>query len=118
MVVPRLDVLLIVALAAWFSPAFAQDTAGAQPPDPATEPAPRPPPSDAISYRLVVEGPNPPANAIREGLDLARWQTDPVMSLDLLERLAREAVPHAQEIAAIQVFYAAKVDITIDREAK
>jgi len=32
----------------------------------------RPPPDDAIRYRLVVDGPNPPADALRTGLDLAR----------------------------------------------
>jgi translocation and assembly module TamA len=72
---------------------------------------------DAIRYRLVVEGPNPPADALRSGLDLARWEVDEEMTLDLLERLAKEAVPQAREIAAIEGFYDAKVDVAIDRKA-
>jgi translocation and assembly module TamA len=74
-----------------------------------------PPSADTIRYRLVVDGPNPPANAIREGLDLARWQADEDMTLDLLELLVRDGVAQAREIAAIEGFYEAKVDVAIDR---
>ena len=76
------------------------------------------PPSDAIRYRLIVDGPNPTAKALREGLDLARWETDEEMTLDLLERLVKDAVPQAKEIAAIEGFYDARVDVTIERDAR
>jgi translocation and assembly module TamA len=99
---------LLLPLLACAAAAAAQDAA---------EPAQRTPASDAIRYRLVVEGPNPPANAIREGLDLARWQSDEEMTAELLELLAREGAAQAREIAAVEGFYDAKVDITIDRKA-
>ena len=72
-------------------------------------------PPEAIRYQLVVEGPNPPANAIRDGLDLARWQSDEEMTLDLLELLVRDGAAQAREIAAIEGFYEAKIDVAIDR---
>jgi translocation and assembly module TamA len=99
---------LLLSLLACAAAAGAQDAA---------EPPPSTPASDAIRYRLVVEGPNPPANAIRAGLDLARWQADEEMTLELLELLAREGATQAREIAAIEGFYDAKVEVTIDRNA-
>ena len=86
--------------------AYAQD---------ADDAAPRPRPPDAIRYKLVVEGPNPPANAIRTGLDLAQWQSDEEMTDDILELLAREGSAQAREIAAIEGFYDADVNVSIDR---
>lgn len=105
----RFTIPLILSLVACAATAEAQDTA--------TLPPPRPPASDAIRYRLVVEGPNPPVNAIRAGLDLARWQTDEEMTAELLELLAREGSAQAREIAAIEGFYDAKIGIEIDRKA-
>jgi translocation and assembly module TamA len=99
---------LLLPLLACAAAAAAQD---------ANEPATRGPASDAIRYRLVVEGPNPPANAIRAGLDLARWQTDEEMTPELLELLAREGSLQAREIAAVEGFYDAKIEVTIDRKA-
>lgn len=68
-----------------------------------------------IRFRLVIEAPNPPRDALSEGLDLVRWQTDEEMTLDLIERLAREAVAQAEEIAAVQGFFDAKAAVAIDR---
>ena len=104
--VPR-SRFLALALVAFASAAAAQDERA---------PPAAPPPSDAIRYRLVVEGPNPPANALKQGLDLARWEADEEMTLDLLERLVKDAVPQAKEIAAIEGFYDAKVDVAIERD--
>jgi translocation and assembly module TamA len=96
--------LLVVVLALLVPPATAQEPARASPPD-------------AVRYRLVVEAPDPPASSIREGLDLARWQGDEEMTLELLERLVREAAPQARELAAIAGFYSAEVSTSIDRTA-
>jgi translocation and assembly module TamA len=98
---------LLLPLLACAAAAAAQDS----------EPPARTPASDVIRYRLVIEGPNPPANAIRAGLDLARWQTDEEMTPELLELLAREGSAQAREIAAIEGFYDAMVEVTIDRKS-
>jgi translocation and assembly module TamA len=111
--VPTLVRSLFVALL------IAAAAAAAQPAPPVPDAdvaAPVPPPPDAIRYRLVIEAPDPPREALQDALDLARWQTDEGMTLDLLERLARDAVPQAREIAAVQGFFDAQASIAIDRK--
>jgi translocation and assembly module TamA len=97
--------LLLLALCAPL--AAAQDVARAAPGE---STAPR-----YVAYTLEVDGPDPPAASLRAGLDLARWQSDEEMTLDLLERLASDALPQARDIAAIEGFYDASIDIAIDR---
>jgi translocation and assembly module TamA len=104
--VPLLAFFLLAGLLLVAAPVLAQEAADR---DDGGEPA--------IRYKLVVEAPNPPLDALREGLDLARWQTDEGMTLDLLERLARESVAQAREIAAVQGFYDAQASVAIDRNA-
>ena len=104
----RFAPLLLVPLLACAAAAFAQDAAEPR--------APRAPP-DAIRYRLVVEGPNPPANAIRDGLDLARWQTDEEMTRTCSSCWPAKVAAQAREIAAVEGFYDAKVEVSIDRKA-
>jgi translocation and assembly module TamA len=102
--VPSLSAFLLVALVLFAPAARAQDL---------------PRPSGAapyVAYTLIVDGPDPPAAALRAGLDLARWQADEEMTLDHLERLVRDAVPRAREIASIEGFYDAHVDIAVDRD--
>ena len=103
----HLALLLVASLLVGAPLAHAQD---------AEDTAPRPVPRDAIRYRLVVEGPNPPADAIRAGLDLAQWQSDEEMTDDILDLLAREGASQAREIAAIEGFYDADVTVNIDRK--
>lgn len=105
----HLALLLVASLLVGAPLAHAQD---------AEDTAPRPVPRDAIRYRLVVEGPNPPADAIRAGLDLAQWQSDEEMTDDILDLLAREGASQAREIAAIEGFYEADVKIDIDRSVR
>lgn len=116
--VRRLLVLFAFLLGLAPVPSAAQQPDTSEP-APTAEPSPlkSPPPPDAVRYRLVVDAPEPPLSALRDGLDLARWQGDEEMTLDLLELLVREARPQAQEIAAIQGFYRAEVTTQIDRSA-
>ena len=104
---PSLPVLILLLVVLCAPRAAAQDPAR-----PAADAAVVP---GYVAYELVVEGPDPPAAALRAGLDLARWQADEEMTLDLLERLARDARPQARDIAAIEGFYDAAIDIAIDR---
>ena len=104
---PSLTHLLLLFLAC-APPAAAQDPGRAA--DAPSTAAPR-----YVAYELVVDGPEPPSAALREGLDLARWQADDEMTLDLLERLARDALPQARDIAAIEGFYDAAIEIEVDR---
>ncbi|MDH5287314.1 MAG: BamA/TamA family outer membrane protein [Betaproteobacteria bacterium] len=74
--------------------------------------------AQGVRFKLVVDAPDPPRAALAESLDLARWQADEEMTLDLLERLARESVAQAVRIAAVHGFYDAKARVAIDRNAQ
>ena len=104
---PSLPVLIPFVLALCATPAVAQDAARPSPPTPAV--------ANYVAYTLVVDGPDPPAAALRQGLDLVRWQADEEMTPDLLERLVRDAPPQARTIAAIEGFYDAVIDVSLDR---
>ncbi len=67
---------------------------------------------------MDIVAPAPIADAIRSAVDLVRWQTFEDMTEDLLDRLARDAVPQAREAAATQGFFSATVDVGIDRNVK
>jgi translocation and assembly module TamA len=106
--VPSFPLLIPFLLALCTAPAAAQDAA--------RTPAPAAAVSNYVAYTLVVDGPDPPAAALRQGLDLVRWQADEEMTPDLLERLVRDAPPQARSIAAIEGFYDAAIDISLDRD--
>ncbi len=104
---PSFPLLIPVLLALCATPVAAQDAARPSTPTPAV--------ANYVAYTLVVDGPDPPAAALRQGLDLVRWQADEEMTPDLLERLVRDAPPQARSIAAIEGFYDAAIDVSIDR---
>lgn len=104
---PRFSVPILLVAILCAPRAAAQDT-----PRPADEAAPAP---RYVAYEIVVDGPDPPAKALRSGLDLVRWQADEEMTLELLERIARDALPQARDIAAIEGFYSAVIDVSVDR---
>ncbi len=86
--------------------------------------APEPPaavvahPDDPIRYRVKVVAPSGIASTVSAAVDLVRWQEFADMTEDLLDRLAREALPQAREAAATQGYFSAKVDLAIDRSTK
>jgi translocation and assembly module TamA len=99
-------------------------TAGASLPADAQSAAPVPPAAaeatphadDPIRYRVNVVAPSALEATVSASVDLVRWQDFTDMTEDLLDRLAREAVPQAREAAATQGFFSANVDIAIDRK--
>jgi translocation and assembly module TamA len=70
---------------------------------------------DAIRYRVKIVAPDPIAGTIAAAVDLVRWQDYADMTEELLDRLAREALPQAREAAATQGYFSAQVEIAIDR---
>ena len=69
----------------------------------------------AIRYNVKVVAPSAIESTIGASVDLVRWQDFADMTEELLDRLAREAVPQAREAAATQGYFSARVDLTIDR---
>jgi translocation and assembly module TamA len=90
----------------------------AQTPPPADAGASLPQADDAVRYRVELTAPNDVEAALRSAVDLVRWQDYEDMTEDLLDRLARDAVPQAKEAAATQGYFAADVDVKVDRSAK
>jgi len=103
---------LTLATAAAATHADAQDNAAAPPGAPAHHA------DDAVRYRVEVEAPQAVAAALKGAVDLIRWQDYEDMTEDLLDRLARDAIPQAREAAATQGFFAATVDVKVDRSTQ
>jgi translocation and assembly module TamA len=62
----------------------------------------------------VVDAPDALVPLLERAVDLVRWQSFDSMTDDLLDRLAREALPQAREAAASQGYFSAAVDVTLD----
>ncbi|MGQ0651498.1 MAG: autotransporter assembly complex protein TamA [Betaproteobacteria bacterium] len=71
----------------------------------------------AVDYRVEIEAPRPFADILRKGLNLVRWQDDPNMGPEQLRRLADEAVREAQEVAATEGYFSARVQLELDEKA-
>ncbi len=71
-----------------------------------------------MRYRVEIVAPDEIAAAMRSAVDLVRWQNYEDMTEDLLDRLARDAVPQSREAAATQGYFSATVDIRVDRAEK
>lgn len=113
---------------AWWLLTLAAITASVAPPSPGAEPpradeaaasappvaaAPDTPP--AVRYRVVLDAPDALVPLLERAVDLVRWQSFDSMTDDLLDRLAREALPQAREAAASRGYFSAVADVTIDR---
>ena len=70
----------------------------------------------AVDYRVEIEAPRPLADILRKGLNLVRWQDDPQMGPEQLRRLADEAVREAQEVAATEGYFSARVQLELDEK--
>ncbi len=95
---------------AWFSTTAVADVAS-----PASAPAAVPRGTDPVRYRVEVVAPDPIKDVVSTSVNLVRWQDYADMSEELLDALAREAVPQAEEAAAASGYFSAVVDIAIDR---
>jgi len=97
----------------------------------AADPAPQPPAaspvaaatpangaSKELAYRVVIVAPSPIKAAIEKSVSLERWQTYSDMTVELLDRLAREAKEEARNAAAAEGYFSAQVDYAVDRDVK
>jgi translocation and assembly module TamA len=69
-------------------------------------------------YRVVIASPPALAPVIERSVGLVRWQTFADMTLELMERLARDAQAEAREAAAAMGFFSAQVEVATDYSAK
>ena len=66
-----------------------------------------------LRYRLEIEAPRDLARTLRQGLSLARWQSDAQITPEQLRRLAEDAVRETREVAATEGYFSAQVDLAI-----
>lgn len=71
-----------------------------------------------LEYRVRIEAPEELEAILRSGLNLVRWQSDPEMTEEQLERLVDEAVREAREVAATEGYFSARVESSIDRASE
>lgn len=70
--------------------------------------------SPYVRYRVAIDAPPTLAAALREGLDLYRWQGYETMTPELLARLMGEAEAEAREIMAVNGYFSATAKATLD----
>lgn len=70
--------------------------------------------SAAPRYRIDIQAPQPLDRMLEEGLDLARWQNDPQMNIELLRRLLDEAVAQTRQAVATEGYFTPEVHANID----
>lgn len=71
-----------------------------------------------LKYRVEIDAPKEMSEVLAKGLDVARWQDDPQMTPEQLERLAQQAVREAREVAATEGYFSAQVEHEIERAAQ
>src|SRR4051812_14587146 len=112
--VPRriaLAVALVLALASPFArPQLAEPQLGE--PEPEAPPQPQAP---APFYRVVIDAPKELREMLQDGLQLVRWQEDPQMNAELLQRLVDEAEKEVKDAVATRGYFNASVRHEIER---
>jgi translocation and assembly module TamA len=73
-----------------------------------------PPPA----FRVEIVAPSPLDGALRENLDIMRWQRYDALTDDLLELLLAEARTQAREIAGTQGFFSPRIEVRAERAAE
>jgi translocation and assembly module TamA len=79
--------------------------------------APDAPGAAPLRYRVEVQGPKELVGMLKDGLNLVRWQHDPGMTQELLERLVEESLRDVREAVATEGYFSASVRAGIDRGA-
>jgi len=73
---------------------------------------------EGLKFRIVIDAPLALRNTLKNGLDLARWESYGNMTAELLEPLLAEAREQAREAAATEGYFSPKVDISVEGEQR
>ncbi|NHZ88420.1 BamA/TamA family outer membrane protein [Massilia sp. CCM 8733] len=71
-------------------------------------------PARGIDYSVRVDAPGPLDDLLEENLDLVRWQGNPRLDLDQLQRLVKAAPEQAKTLIATEGYYSPKVSAGLD----
>jgi translocation and assembly module TamA len=69
-------------------------------------------------YRVEVHGPRALSQMLESGLDIARWQNDPNMNLELLRRLTAEAIQQSEAAVATEGYFSPRIEAQIDEKVE
>ncbi|MGE5169973.1 MAG: autotransporter assembly complex protein TamA [Rudaea sp.] len=73
---------------------------------------------EALRYRVTVDAPDALRDTLAAAVDLVRWQTYEEMTESLFDALRQKAIGQAQEAAATEGYFSAKVDVDVDRKTQ
>jgi translocation and assembly module TamA len=72
----------------------------------------------APAFRVAIVAPSPLERALRDNLDIMRWQRYDALTDDLLELLRAEARTQVREVAATQGFFSPTIEVRVERGAE
>ena len=67
-----------------------------------------------VKYSVAIEGPRPLQKLLEENLDLLRWQGNPRLDLEQLQRLVKAAPDQARTLIATEGYYSPRVSAGLD----
>src|SRR5688572_17271433 len=71
--------------------------------------------SQDFSYTVEIDAPARYAKLLRDNLEIVKWQDNPRMTIDQLQRLYRDAPREIQTLLATQGYFSAKVESSLAR---
>jgi translocation and assembly module TamA len=75
----------------------------------------QPAPEVSVRYRVELDAPRDLRQVLSAGISLNRWENDPDMTAQLLQRLVEEALAEVREAVATRGWYSPRVNASIDR---
>jgi translocation and assembly module TamA len=70
--------------------------------------------AQGIKYSVAIDAPRPIEKLLEENLDLLRWQGNPRLDLDQLQRLVKAAPDQAKTLIATEGYYSPRVSAGLD----
>ncbi|MBC7685301.1 MAG: outer membrane protein assembly factor, partial [Bdellovibrionales bacterium] len=70
--------------------------------------------AQAVRYTVAIEAPRPLDKLLKENLDLLRWQGNPRLDLEQLQRLVKAAPDQARTLIATEGYYSPRVSAGLD----
>lgn len=70
--------------------------------------------AQAVKYTVAIDAPRPLETLLEDNLDLLRWQGNPRLDLEQLQRLVKAAPEQARTLIATEGYYNPKISAGLD----
>ncbi|WP_073222942.1 autotransporter assembly complex family protein [Massilia sp. CF038] len=70
--------------------------------------------AQGVNYRVAIEAPDPLDDLLQDNLDLLRWQGNPRLDMDQLQRLVKAVPEQANMLIATEGYYSPRVSAGLD----